>query len=489
MSLVDEVRGAGLGDARLDRRLEKVIQELGEHPNLSIPAATDGRAEMEGAYRFFDNPKVSPDKILRPHIKATKERISQCDLALFVQDSSEFDLTRPNQQVRGAGLMDSDKRHGVFFHPLHAFNIDAVPLGMVWQKYWTRDTLKSSLSKDERKAQRRYTPIEEKESIRWVEAVRATREAAADLPNTTCVCVGDSESDIYEVFAEPREIIRRVTGDSREPLNDPSSNSTNVIHVLVRACQTRATSDQHNWLAKVRETDCLYKCSVDVSKRTAKIAADLKTSSRDKSRDARIAEVEVRATMVTLRPPRRFDRKLPSITVNVVLAEEQNPPDGCDPISWLLITTLPITTSENVKTIVRAYCVRWQIEIFFKTLKSGCRVERRQFETLARLMNSVAVYSVIAWRIMYLCRLGRECPDLNCEVVFGPCEWKAVYVALKRKDPPANPPRLNEVIRMIATLGGYVDRRSTEPGPQTLWVGLQRVHDLSTAWKAFGPDS
>ncbi len=172
-----------------------------------------------------------------------------------------------------------------------------------------------------------------------------------------------------------------------------------------------------------------------------------------------------------------------------VLVEEQTPPDGCDPISWLLATTLPITTSDDVKLIVRAYCVRWQIEIFFKTLKSGCRVERRQFETLDRLMNSVAVYSIIAWRIMYLCRLGRECPDLNCEVVFEPCEWKAVYVALKRQDPPEVPPRLNEVIRMIATLGGYVDRNSTDPGPQTLWVGLQRVYDLSTAWKAFGPDS
>ena len=103
-------------------------------------------------------------------------------------------------------------------------------------------------------------------------------------------------------------------------------------------------------------------------------------------------------------------------------------------------------------------------------------------------MNSVAVYAIIAWRIMYLCRLGRECPDLNCEVVFEPCEWKSVYMALKHTDPPSTPPRLNEIIRMIASLGGYVERKRTNPGPQTLWLGLQRVHDLSTAWNAFGPD-
>jgi hypothetical protein len=224
-----------------------------------------------------------------------------------------------------------------------------------------------------------------------------------------------------------------------------------------------------------------------VSARTAKIVIK-KTSKRARSRDARIAEVEVRATTVTLRPPDRPDRKLPQITINVVLVEETNSPEGCVPIQWLLVTTLPIDDPEQVRTIVQSYCIRWQIEIYFRTIKSGCRVEERQFETLDRLMHCVAVYSIIAWRIMYLCRLGRECPDLDCEVVLEPSEWKAVYATVKRMDPPSTPPRLNEIIRMIASMGGYVNRKSTEPGPQTLWVGLQRVHDLSTAWQAFGPD-
>jgi hypothetical protein len=284
--------------------------------------------------------------------------------------------------------------------------------------------------------------------------------------------VGDSEADIYELFSEPRSI----------------NAATEQVHLLVRAGQTRSTNDQSNWLEKARASTCLYKCTVDVSARTAKIAAHLK-GKREKSRQARVAEVEIRATTVTLRPPPRHDRKLPEVTVNVVLVEETNPPDSCEPIQWLLVTSLPITDLEHVKLIVRAYCIRWQIEIYFRTIKTGCRVEQRQFETLSRIENCLAVYSIIAWRIMYLCRLGRECPDLSCEVVFEPCEWKAVYSALKRTEPPTTPPRLNEVIRMIASLGGYVIRKSTQPGPQTLWIGLQRVHDLSTAWNAFGPDS
>ena len=214
-----------------------------------------------------------------------------------------------------------------------------------------------------------------------------------------------------------------------------------------------------------------------------------KQGKRKQARKARVAAVEIRAETVTLRPPPRCDRQLPEVTVNVVLVEETSPPSGCEPIQWILITTLPINDIQAVKLIVQAYCIRWQIEIFFKTIKTGCRVEERQFKTLDRMLNCIAMYSIVAWRVMYLCRLGRECPDLDCEIVFEPCEWKAVYMAVKQEEPPAKHPTLNEMIRMIASLGGYVIRKKTEPGPQTLWIGLQRVSMLAIAWNTFGPDS
>lgn len=470
VSLLDEVRDAEFGDKRLNKRIGKVIDELGANPNLSIPGATKARAEMEAAYRFFDNDRVSPEKILEPHIEATRRRISQSDLVLLVQDTTEIDLTRPDQQVTGAGPMDSEVRRGAFFHPLQAFDSDGLPLGIAWHKRWTRQEIETSQTKDEKSQKRKQTPIEEKESHRWVEGLRAAREVAAACPETSCVCVADSEGDIYELFSEPRDF------------------NGGQIQLLVRACQNRATTDQTNWLAKTRKTACLYRCTVNVSRRRSKIASKMQ-GKRAQSRDARLAEVEVRATTLTLRPPYRFDRKLPEATLNVILVEEVNPPKGCEPIQWLLVTTLPTDRLDQIKLIVQAYCVRWQIEIFFRTLKSGCRIERRQFKELQRIENCLALYSIIAWRIMYLCRLGRECPDLSCEVVFEPSEWKSVYVATKRTDLPATPPTLNEIIRLIASLGGYVIRKSTNPGTQTLWIGLQRVHDMSTAWTAFGPDS
>jgi len=469
VSLKDEVRGAVFGDRRLTKRLGKVIEELGAKPTMSVPAATFGRAEMEAAYRFFDNDKVSPEKILQPHIEATRERISQAEVVLLVQDTTDLDLTRPQQQVKGAGPLEYDTRRGVFFHPLLAFNDHGLPLGVAWQKSWARDKIKKNRTKKERDAWHRKTPIEGKESFRWIEGMRAARDVAEACPRTTCVCIADSDADVYELFCESR------------------STSGGEVHFVVRACQNRNTdAPETKLLDAARGTPCLFPCSVNVRARTAKLATE--TRKRQETRDARIAEVEVRATTVTVKPPYRQGRKFADVTLNVVLAEEPNPPNGTTPIQWLLVTTLPIDTPEQVQQIISYYSIRWQIEIYFRTLKSGCRVENRQFETLDRILNCLAVYSIIAWKIMYLCHLGRECPDLDCEIIFEPSEWKSVYMTVRQQDPPSEPPSLNEMIRMIASLGGYVLRRSTQPGTQTLWFGLQRVHDLSTAWKTFGPD-
>ena len=470
VSLLDEVRDVSFGDRRLDRRLQKVISELGSQPERSIPAATHSRAEMEGAYRFFDNEKVSPGKILASHVSATLDRISECEYAVLVQDTTELDLTRPETEVEGAGPMDCAARRGAFHHPLIAFSETGLPLGTVWQKNWARETIEKKLAKDKKRAKRAKTPIEEKESVRWLEGIRAAREVAETCAEVTCVCVSDSESDIYEVFSEPRR------------------TSAGELHLIVRACQSRCTEDGIDWFEKAREADVLFNKTLDISSRHAKIATKEKNK-RQGSRKARIAEVEVRATTVTLRPASRFDRKLPSVTVNLVLAEEPNPPQGCHPIQWLLVTTLPIDTIEQVQQVLRFYCIRWGIEVYFRTLKTGCRVEDRLFQNLIRIQNCLAVYSIIAWRILYLSRLGRDCPDMNCEAVFEPCEWRSVYKTVKRTDPPEEPPQLNEMIRMIASLGGYVLRAKTPPGAQTLWIGLQRTHDMSTVWGLLQPDS
>jgi hypothetical protein len=181
-------------------------------------------------------------------------------------------------------------------------------------------------------------------------------------------------------------------------------------------------------------------------------------------------------------------RKLPNVTVNVVQVKEVDPPAGEEPIEWLLLTSLPIATQGEILRVIQTYCLRWMIELYFRVLKQGCRVEDRLFETMDRVNRFLAVALIVAWRTLYVTRLGREFPDLDCEAVFEASEWKAVYQVTQKKTPPKSPPKLQEMVRMVAQLGGYVNRpRADEPGAETIWKGLQRMHDMARCWDLFGP--
>lgn len=467
--LAQELSGGDFGDARLNQRARSMAELLGQYPNVSIPAALKSRAEIEGAYRFFNNDSVTPDRIVSSHIEATYERIDSVDFALLVQDTTEVDLTRPKQQVKGAGPMDCESRRGGFFHPMIAFDAAGVPLGLAGQESWTRETI-SRASKVEKAERRRTTPIEEKESYRWIQGLRWAEKAAAACGDTTVVCLGDSEADIYDLFA--------AATASEQP----------NLHLLIRAGQNRTTTEKQDWLDQVRQTAKIGDQSIAIRARIAKTNAP--KSARSRSREARTAELEIRKARIGLRRPIHGDRDLPaSITVNVVLCEETTPPEGEDPIRWMLVTTLPIDSDDDVQRVISSYCVRWQIEVYFRTLKSGCKIERRRFEAIDRVLNALAFFSVIAWRVMYVCHIGRECPEMGCEVMFEPSEWKSVYAVLGKAIPEEGSPSLNEVVRAIARLGGFMNRPNDHPGTQTLWVGLQRTYDLSNAWNTFGPGS
>jgi hypothetical protein len=467
VELACELCGGDFGDARLNRRASLMAESLGKYPNFSIPSALKSEAEIEGAYRFFNNDSVTPDRIFEPHIEATYRRIDTVDFALLVQDTTELDLTRPQQQVEGAGPMDSESRRGAFFHPMVAFDAAGVPLGIVGQKCWAREQI-SRATKAEKAEKRRKTPIEDKESIRWIEGLRWAEKAAVACVETTIVCVGDSEADIYDLFV--------AATDSKQP----------NLHLLVRAGQSRNTIEDQDWVEHVRSTAKIGDQSINIRARTSKTNAP--RSARSRSREARTAELEIRKATIDLSRPAHGDRNLPaSISVNVVLCEEVHPPEGEDPIRWMLVTTLKIDTDEDVQRVISSYCVRWQIEVYFRTLKSGCNIERRRFEAIDRVFNALAFFSVIAWRVMYVSHLGRDCPEMDCEVMFEPSEWKSVYRVLGIPIPATGCPSLNDVVRAIARLGGFMNRPKDHPGTQTLWIGLQRCYDLSCAWNTFGP--
>jgi hypothetical protein len=423
---------------------------------------------MRAAYRFFDNPKVTFAEILKPHFAATRQRLAAQPVVLLVQDTTEADLTRPQQQVEGSGPLDGGKRRGVFVHPLAAFTPDGTPLGTVAMQTWSREE-----PDPQKEPPRRDRPMEEKESFRWVQGLRAARAVAQELPQTQVVCIGDSDADLYELFAEPR--------------------GTRPVEWLIRACRDRCVeSETEAAQQKLRETvlvqPVLFTHTITVSTREPKTACE--TRQRRVGRAARSATVAVRAAAVTLRPPRRSGGVvLPPVAVNVVLVSEPDPPADQPPVEWLLVTTLPIQTLEQVRQILQYYSVRWMVELLFRTWKSGCRIEDRRFECLDRLLPCLALYWIVTWRVLLLCRLGRSGPDLDCEVLFEPAEWQSVWRVTQQEPVPEVPPKLGVMVRLVAQLGGYVNRpnRVDPPGPQTVWLGLQRMHDLALAWNTFGP--
>ncbi len=151
--------------------------------------------------------------------------------------------------------------------------------------------------------------------------------------------------------------------------------------------------------------------------------------------------MEVRAARVTLQPPYRPGETLPPIEVNVVWVSERHPPPGEPAVEWMPITEpAPIDTPGQIERVTQRSGVRWMIEEFFRTLKSGCRVEARRFERMDRFQVCLAVYLIVAWRTLYACRLGRAFPDRTCEAIFEPAEWKATHKVVTNEDPPPKPP-------------------------------------------------
>jgi hypothetical protein len=460
-----EAATADFGDARLNRRYQLLLDRLSSKPTLSIPAACQGLAETTAAYRFCDNPRTDAATVLQPHAAATVARVRAEKVVITAQDTTEIELERPEERV--GGPLNDESRWGLYLHPLLALTPQRVPLGVVTAKIWSRDPVEFARSQAEKRRARKAAPLEDKESVRWLEGYQSACALAAAAPDTTVIAVSDSEGDIYECL---------------------QAGTTGAASYIVRGCQDRAVLDEAQPLL-LQTLACkaaLGRLKIRVRKRAASTGDETKT--RKQARGGRIARVTVRAATVSLRGPARPGGKLPTIEVHAILVKEEKPPAGEEPIEWLLLTDLPIATFEEVTTVIDYYGCRWEIEVYFRTLKSGCKIEELQFERQDRYEVCLALYLIVAWRVLHLLMLGRECPEMSCAAVLSEAEWKSAYVIAMNEAAPKEPPPLMEMVTLIAELGGYLNRKHDgPPGPQTMWIGLQRMRDFAIAWTAFGP--
>ena len=443
--LVVELETIDLGDKRLNRRARRVLAKLGAKPQASIPAACGGWGETRAAYRLFDHPNVTAQQILEPPYRCSEQRIRQHQRVLCLQDTTEVDYTGKND-IEGLGPLNYETRRGLYVHPTLAVTPERVPLGVLDAWMWTREPGSLGQSKGHR-------PLEEKESLRWLEGYQRVCELQARTPETQLIYSGDREADIYELFAE------------RHQAQVP------YAEWLIRAEHDRRLADGRQLWAATTQAPILARVEFD---RPA-----------TEKRTARHIEQTLRVAEVTLKAPYRPGQRLPHVKVTAVLAQEDHPPPGEEPISWLLLTSLPVNSAEQAIELLQWYLCRWSIEIFFKILKSGCTIEKLQLEKVERIESALAFYLIIAWRVLYLTMLGRACPELPCNVVFADEEWQAVYIVAKRQLPPEAPPTLDEMVRLVAGFGGFLNRKSDGfPGPQTLWIGLQRIRDFVLAMEA-----
>ncbi len=429
-----ELGGADLGDARLNRRLVRMAERLGAQPNASIPVACNGWAETQAAYRLLAHEAVTWERVLTPHWDCSVERMHGQPVVLCIQDSTELNYsTQPG--IAGLGPLNTLRQHGLHVHPTLAVTPEGVPLGVLDAWMWARD--RTTFGED-----RSHWPIEAKESMRWLEGFERCAELALTLPETRLVYVADRECDIHEFMARAR----------RQPQMD----------WLIRAAQNRKLAEGDTLWERLAHTPIQGDVTFVLPARP--------------NRPSRPVVLTVRVESVTLQP-----KGGEPVQVTALRAREESAPMGVKPLDWRLLTNRPVATLDQAAELIQWYGTRWSIEVFFRIFKTGCRVEALQLSTLERLEPALALYLIIAWRLHYLTVLGRAIPELPGDAVLDPAEWRAVYVAIHRKSPPETPPALPILLAWIARLGGHLGRKCDgPPGPQALWIGLQRARDL--AW-------
>jgi hypothetical protein len=429
-----------------------MLEALGERPGKSLPTAFQDWSNTKAAYRFFSNGNVSEDKILDGHFAASALRIRATDgPILILQDTTEFTFKRSAPEKVGFTKVSTGRKlkegryqkHavcGLLMHASLAITPEGLPLGLTAAKFWSRSKFKGTAAL-KRKINPTRVPIEQKESMRWLDNLRLSTELSG-APER-CVHIGDRESDIFELYCLAEEL---GTG------------------FLVRSCVDRLAEDGNTTIAKVMSE--------------VQSSGTHEVRFRDAQGQEHRAVLSVRHATMTVRPPIGKQRKFPHQTLQIVHAEELDPPGGRAPVFWKLITNLPVATHADAVHKLEWYALRWKIETFFRTLKTGCQIEELRLATADRLANCIALCCVVAWRVTWLTMLNREMPTANPAAIFTEDERNLLENATPQRK-RQTPHNLKFYIRALARLGGYLDRASDPPpGTTVIWRGFSRLADL-----------
>jgi hypothetical protein len=446
---------ADLGDARLSRRVQRIAEDLEREPSASFPAAFGDGAELEGAYRFFSNERVTAAAILAPHFAETVEAASALAQVIIVHDTTEFEFSGEVTRQGLGRLLRSGQ--GFFGHFALAVAPDGTrrPLGLLG--------LETVFRLDEKRKPRGKAALRrdafESEKGRWPTLVEDCEARLAG--RATAIHVMDREADGYL-------LIDHLVGTDRQ--------------FVIRAQHDRYLAQAVDGAKRMHEaalgSDLVLSREVTLSPR--KKSAPM--GKGHPTRSGRPAQLAITAASVTLPVPASLTKaEFAPRRINVVCVTEPNPPDGEPPVEWMLVTTLPIETPEQIAFVVDVYRARWLIEEYFKVLKTGCQYEKRQLESAHALLNVLAVLAPIACRLLLLRHCAHHAPDTAATEVLSPTQIEVLRALGKR--PLGKHPTVLEALFAVAGLGGHI-RNNGDPGWMVLGRGFDRLLVYEIGWSA-----
>lgn len=446
----EEIDGAGFGDSRLGDRLRKLIGSFDGAMGQPIPLACEDWANTKAAYRFLSNASVSEEPILAGHFDATARRAATTAGTLLVlQDTTEFVYQRAASESIGytkhvnsgcdkEGRWRQHKLCGVLMHASLAITLEGLPLGLTAARFWTRAQFKGLLAL-KRKVNQTRVPIETKESMRWLENMRASTALLGNARRL--VHIGDRENDIYEFFCATQEL---------------------GTHFIVRTCVNRLAGDgKHTVATEMAEVAVAGHHRVEIA-------------------DGSWARLALKYKRISVLPPIGKAKRYPPLSLTVIHATEVDPPEGRKPIDWKLLTDLPVASPDDVIEKMTWYSMCWKIELFFKVLKSGCNAEKLKLRTAERLVNLIAIYCILSWRIFWMTMLNRALPNESPGIALTPEEIQIIdRIAAHAGRTPVRRQSLSTYLVEIARLGGYLARsHDPPPGNMIMWRGWSRLMDI-----------
>ena len=450
-AIAREFEGARLGDRRLEQRLVATAVALAASPEASFPRATRTAAALRGTYRFVNHERITPEKILAPHRQLTRRRAHEAGVMLAIHDTTQLEFSGEDERD-GLGFVRSEDDQGFSLHCTLAVAGDGTrrPLGVVAHRTWVRTEHKPK----GRRGGETFADAK-RESLRWGEQVREVEDLVGGLRT---IHVMDREADAFPL------------------LQDLTSNEWRFV---VRMRQDRVVLDEFDDRdGHASEAIAFGAWEVSMAVPISKRAQRTIPQQRRERRDERVAKLAVKTSKIRLKPPEYMpvERRDP-VELHVVHAIELGAPDR-DPLSWVLLTNEPVATAEQVLAVLEIYRTRWLIEEFFKALKTGCAIQKRQLESYDGLANALALFLPIAWQLLLLRNLHRTEPAAPATLVLTPTQIEVLRAQLPKLVPTS--PTVDQALRAVAYLGGHYVKQP--PGWQTLGHGLERLLDLERGW-------